>query len=568
MKLDKPPEHTVCQYVIQYCWVEAGVPNGLEASNQMTPTSPPPVSAHSTQDKLTMMEFAMLHFREAQKYESTQNSTLTTLKRKSKKEWTWKDVADLVKFTKSPIQNPLLKLDKGDVDLMMYMGDYPLKKDNNYLDCVYKIMAACREHPILRDEVYCQVIKQITNNKSSKPDSALMGWRMLSILTAYFDSSDLATIEELITVAFESTAMECFQNFRQTLQFGGRRFILSPQELESISQGKNLKRQVYHLPGGTKKVINTKSVTVVEEIIKELCIDLNVRSSLEQQEFSLCVVIESDNVMRILSNDEYILDITSELEEMKREYFLLLKRIVWMHPLRKDSELYTDIMFFQVLPDYIEGLLVVMRGPDSVSAATMDDIATLGALLACADDDWDGQMVTTRDIVHLLPKTVHNIRHVTLELWTDRINQKLRQLSSKTLPIVARAKFLDLLQTWPLFGSTFFYIPSVSDPRAKGECLMALNRHGVQFLDIHTHEVLFEFRLNEILSTQKSYPDGTASMNQQSAVEHMDIKIGNMLQQHVLTLRTDQGAEISRLFGQYIYVDSQSRGLLGIEGKH
>ncbi|KRX63936.1 Unconventional myosin-XV [Trichinella sp. T9] len=581
------------------------VPNGLEASNQMTPTSPPPVSAHSTQDKLTMMEFAMLHFREAQKYESTQNSTLTTLKRKSKKEWTWKDVADLVKFTKSPIQNPLLKLDKGDVgklavdcflNLMMYMGDYPLKKDNNYLDCVYKIMAACREHPILRDEVYCQVIKQITNNKSSKPDSALMGWRMLSILTAYFDSSDVFRpyLQKYLSDsasdnrrAYHGTAMECFQNFRQTLQFGGRRFILSPQELESISQGKNLKRQVYHLPGGTKKVINTKSVTVVEEIIKELCIDLNVRSSLEQQEFSLCVVIESDNVMRILSNDEYILDITSELEEMKREYFLLLKRIVWMHPLRKDSELYTDIMFFQVLPDYIEGLLVVMRGPDSVSAATMDDIATLGALLACADDDWDGQMVTTRDIVHLLPKTVHNIRHVTLELWTDRINQKLRQLSSKTLPIVARAKFLgiqlpilcafwfcyffsivDLLQTWPLFGSTFFYIPSVSDPRAKGECLMALNRHGVQFLDMHTHEVLFEFRLNEILSTQKSYPDGTASMNQQSAVEHMDIKIGNMLQQHVVTLRTDQGAEISRLFGQYIYVDSQSRGLLGIEGKH
>lgn len=56
---------------------------------------------------------------------------------------------------------------------------------------------------------------------------------------------------------------------------------------------KTLKRQVYHLPGGYRKVISTRSVTVVEEIIQQLCQEFNVRSPAEQQEFCLCYILES-----------------------------------------------------------------------------------------------------------------------------------------------------------------------------------------------------------------------------------------------------------------------------------
>jgi len=38
--------------------------------------------------------------------------------------------------------------------------------------------------------------------------------------------------------------------------------------------------------------------------------------------------------------------------------------------------------------------------------------------------------------------------------------------------------------------------------------------------------------------------------------------MGNLLQQRVISLQTDQSAEISRLLGQYIYVDSQNRGFI------
>lgn len=52
--------------------------------------------------------------------------------------------------------------------------------------------------------------------------------------------------------------------------------------------------------------------------------------------------------MKLLATDDYILDVTTELEHKQKEYFLLLKRTVWIHPIRLDNSLYIDVMFFQV----------------------------------------------------------------------------------------------------------------------------------------------------------------------------------------------------------------------------
>jgi myosin XV len=44
--------------------------------------------------------------------------------------------------------------------------------------------------PELRDEVYCQLMKQTTSNRSQAPDSCQRAWRLMSILAAYFTCSD------------------------------------------------------------------------------------------------------------------------------------------------------------------------------------------------------------------------------------------------------------------------------------------------------------------------------------------------------------------------------------------
>ncbi|PRD26924.1 UNVERIFIED_CONTAM: Myo15a [Trichonephila clavipes] len=241
--------------------------------------------------------------------------SLKTKKGKSKKgkdtsDWTWKELADMVKYTKSPLLASLLKFEAPELNklalecfvaIMRYMGDYPMTKNQSEVDCVYTILVTCHKYPQLRDEVYCQLMKQTTNNKSPKPDSCQRGWRLFSIVVAYFECSDALKpylFKYLETAAYDKrrayhgTAMVCLQNLRKTFKYGGRKNVPSIEEISAISAGRNSKRQIYRLPGGTERVINTKSTTVVQDIIEEICTILNVRNQLEMEEFSLYCIVE------------------------------------------------------------------------------------------------------------------------------------------------------------------------------------------------------------------------------------------------------------------------------------
>lgn len=132
-------------------------------------------------------------------------------------------------------------------------------------------------------------------------DSCQRGWRLFSIIGAYFECTEalkLYLIKYLETAAydkrraFHGTALVCLHNLRKTLKYGGRKNVPSIEEIAAISAGRNSKRQIYRLPGGTERVINTKSTTVVQDIVEEICSVLNVRTEAEMEEFSLYCIVE------------------------------------------------------------------------------------------------------------------------------------------------------------------------------------------------------------------------------------------------------------------------------------
>lgn len=106
----------------------------------------------------------------------------------------------------------------------------------------------CHKHLALRDEVYCQLMKQTTANRSPNgSESVQRAWRLLSILAAYFGCSDALRpylMEHLSTAASDrrrachGTAAVCLTNLRKTARCGGRKNVPSVEEVTAVSAGR------------------------------------------------------------------------------------------------------------------------------------------------------------------------------------------------------------------------------------------------------------------------------------------------------------------------------------------
>ena len=71
-------------------------------------------------------------------------------------------------------------------------------------------------------------------------------------------------------------------------------------------------------------------------------------------------VLSSDNHYCPLNRKEYIFDITTELENQQKDYYLLFQRTSWIFPLHLEQRnpMCVDVLYHQCVPDYLEGFMV------------------------------------------------------------------------------------------------------------------------------------------------------------------------------------------------------------------
>ncbi|XP_060860512.1 unconventional myosin-XV isoform X5 [Metopolophium dirhodum] len=529
--------------------------------------SPPPIHFAADDGKHSLLQFAMYNFRHSsEKFDMLKsangeiNGSLKVIQNSKKKsdDWTWKEQLEMVKYTNVPIPESLLKLDP-ELDalaiecfecVMRYMGDLPTTPEFTEVKCVYTILMHCHKFESLRDEVYCQLMKQTTNNKT---ETCQRGWRLLSIVAAYFTCSEnlrpfllkyLETAAYDKRRAFHGTANVCLQNLRKTLRYGGRKNVPSVEEVTAVSAGRNSKRQMYRLPGGSETVVNTKSTTVVADVIAGMCSLINVNDPLEMEEFSLYCIVEGDAFTMPLAADEYILDVTTELHKNQQVFYLIFCRSVWYFPLRLDSQLYVQVLFNQIAPDYLEGLLLVLPF-GQLPQDLLYEVCRIAALLHRAADMV--QPPTLKETKFLLPKPALMQNEVNPQQLVQMVQNNWPQI--ETLHSVeAKAQFLEILSKWPLFGSSFFAVKRSGDQQ-----ILALNRTGVHFLHIVTHKTLSTVPFSEVISTRKVRAGEGATL-------YLELKCGNLFQQRVARLQTDQAHEIARLVRQYITMHRHNVG--------
>nr|XP_034311051.1 unconventional myosin-XV isoform X10 [Crassostrea gigas] len=545
--------------------------------------------------KFSMMEFALLHFRESlqkpqnlstprseagyvmmRKEDGSIRGTIKMIEslklrsmdhdKRGNVDWTWREQADLVKWTRSPIQASLLKLQQPELNklslecflcIMKFMGDYPMGSSQNEVDCALKILKTCHKYPELRDEVYCQLCKQTTSNRSMKPKSCIMGWRLFAIIACYCDCTEalrpylfkfLETTASDTGRTYSGAASICLQNLRKTFKYGGRKNVPLTEEISALANGRISKRFAFIFSGCEKEgMVQIKPCTVVRDGVEEICARLNISDSVEIEEYTLFLRTKDDMMGVVFSRlkpEEYVLDVTADLQRNNSSYDLVFQRTVWYFPLRPtDNIMYNELMFFQSLPDYLEGLVVVLKD-GRLSRRDEDDIAILGALLHRGYDRVG--LPTIKDLQFLIPETVRKMPDYQPQQWLNRVHANIHDISRRG-PMECKARFVDILSRWPLFGSTFFSIRNPpTQPAIKGECILAVNKHGIHFLSLDTHETILHYSFSEVLSTRRYRSD--------NGDNYLDMKLGNLMVQKIVRIETNQGSDISNLIGQYMQV--------------
>ncbi|KAK3532493.1 hypothetical protein QTP86_018529 [Hemibagrus guttatus] len=509
-----------------------------------------------------MVEFAKKYFREAHRktrsvFSFNFGAYVDSQRQRSKKGKETKESSDMVKFSKTPIQESLIEftdesMNKVAADIflaiMKFMGDFSIKGQSEQ-DLISTILRLTGEYGLLRDEAYCQVLKQITENTSSKTDSCQRGWRILYILTAYYRCSEvlkpylLKYLQDACAgpgVQYQGIAKACEQNLRKTFQYGGRNKYPNTMELKAMMASRSSKRQLFLLPGGIERHLKIKTCSVVLDAIEELCYEMGLSSMEGMDEYAVFVVTNRGQNVQPLSKREYILDVTTEAELIDSNYGLWFRRVIWNQPLKFDNELGVTMHYNQVTPDYLKALLnIVPQG--RLTEQQLQQVSKLAALQHRAKDTLS--LPNLREVQDCIPVPLYGLQ--SSQKWLNMVTQNMQQVQALS-PHQARAQFLGLVSVFPMFGSSFFYIQSSSNSSIDCPCILAVNQNGLNFLNKDTHELMVKFPMKEVQSSRTQRPVAGSSY------PYVEIILGDLTSQRITQLQVDQSLELCRVIAMHM----------------
>ncbi|XP_078510659.1 myosin XVB isoform X2 [Lissotriton helveticus] len=455
-------------------------------------------------NQYTMVEFAMKYFREVR--------TMMGWKGMSAE---GKRPLTLVQHTKVPIQESLILYDDKELNelatnnfmnLMKFMGDQPHHRTPDENVCVYEILQLCREKETLRDEVYCQVIKQLTENP--KKESCTRGWRLLSILSGYFLPT--ATLLPYVTKylqevcsqadsSYQDIARTCQDHLRQTMLYRGRRHFPFNVEMEALLKGRASRRLEIALPGELQFTTKVKTFTVAAHIGKDLCGQLGIDEPLEIREFAIFANKSQGQVVRPIRGEEYIHDFLLEDNSVSLEF----RRITWKTSLHFENDIYTTVHYNQVLWEYLNRKLFMMDRTVPLEKQTGILAALQHLVKGLADPP------SKQELMDYIPRCL--IQQVNLQSTQKYVLQEIATIMDLS-PWQAKVRFIETVTQLPLFDSNIYEVKRMSEPGVPAPCYMAVNREHIMVVDKTSQNTYLSIPLTDIQTMKTLRPMDSATL--------------------------------------------------------
>ncbi|XP_073336213.1 myosin VIIAa isoform X2 [Pagrus major] len=486
----------------------------------------------------TLEEFSYDYFRPPPKH--TLSRVMVTKNRGKDKMWS---------CTREPLKQPLLKKVVNHEELaqdacmsfiamMKYMGDYPSKRTRSVNELTDQIFEGALKAEPLKDEIYCQIIKQLTDNHVKYSEEK--GWELLWLCTGLYPPSNvlLPHIQRFLqSKKHHPLSGDCMQRLHKSLRNGSRKY---PPHLVEVEAIQHKTTQIFHkvyFPDDTDEAFEVESSTKA----KDFCQNISTRLLLKSPEgFSLFVKI-SDKVISVPEGDfffDFVRHLTDWIKKSRPAkdgivpsltYQVFFMKKLWTNTVPgKDSFADSIFHYYQELPKYLRGYHKCSR----------EEVFQLAALIYRVkfEDDKSHFPTIPKMLRELVPQDL--IRQMSPDDWKRSVVAYFNKQAGKSRE-EAKLMFLKIIYKWPTFGSAFFEVKQTTEPNFPEILLIAINKHGVSLIDPKTKDILTTHPFTKI-------------SNWSSGNTYFHITIGNLVRGSKLLCETSLGYKMDDLLTSYI----------------
>ncbi|KAL8618879.1 hypothetical protein ACOMHN_000886 [Nucella lapillus] len=358
--------------------------------------------------------------------------------------------------------------------------------------------------PDLRDEIYCQICKQLTQNPAR--GSHARGWILLCLCVGCFPPSEKLVnyLLNFIQSGPPGYSPYCEERLRRTFRNGPRNQPPSWLELQASKSKKPLLLPITFMDGTTKTLAADSATTS-----RELCLQLSDKISLQDQfGFSLYIAL-FDKVSSLGSGGDHVLDAISQCEQYAKEQGAQERNAPWRLFFRKEifapwhdpgqDPVATSLIFQQVVRGIRFGEYRCDKDEDMAMIAAQQYFLDYGSTIV-------PERLQTLLPSYLPESCLH--RPPAGDMWLKLIVGKLRggYFTNNLLKpekvkedVVSYAKY-----KWPLLFSRFYEAYKFSGPSLpKNDVIIAINWTGLYVVD-DQEQVLLELSFPEITAITSS----------------------------------------------------------------
>eukprot|EP00039_Didymoeca_costata_P024022 m.9005 g.9005 ORF g.9005 m.9005 type:complete len:2048 (+) comp3994_c0_seq1:287-6430(+) len=403
-------------------------------------------------------------------------------------------------------------------------------RQDQAIQSIQSIIAYCLERAELRDEIFCQLMRQCNNNPD--PEAQLRGWHILCVCCVSFPPA-IVLYRYLLTYvkiaqrdkivgSYADWALEALKKIRAN---GVRRIAPSMVEIEAIRAHQPIICRFYFLDGKAKAVGVHPSWTASDVIAA-------VAEKIGLQNTAGWALFESTpQAEHFIRNYEYVGDILAEWEAAKRSSMQMSKYSTMS---RKgpgkalgggDAKFVFRKRLFlnprEISSDPVEYGLVYAQAVHSVVRADEFPVTEKVALQLAG---YQGQVLWGEadpekmsrydDVTSYLPwRIMAMARTTTKDQWMDKLFEAHREYGAGKTEMQAKVLYLTAVKQYPLYGGTNFDVTYKGFWQFPNRLYICVDFEGFKLVATRNKEILAEFKYDQLRTVEVNDYEDTITLN-------------------------------------------------------